>query len=158
MLVPLLTLALTVVDQVSKTVVHTRFGLGESVPVLPGFFYLTYVRNTGAAWGMFAGYSGWLTLFSVVALVLIIVFRHRLIDDSLRHRLAFACMLSGVLGNLIDRLRYGYVIDFLDFHFGSYQYPVFNVADSAICIGAGLYLLDIFFNRHEPRLRKGGTA
>lgn len=147
MLVPLLTLALTVADQVSKTVVHTRFALGESVPVIPGFFYLTYVRNTGAAWGMFSGFSGWLTLFSLAALILIVVFRNRLIDDSLRHRLAFACILSGVIGNLCDRLRYGYVIDFLDFHFGSYQFPVFNVADSAICIGAGLYLLDALLRR-----------
>ncbi len=149
MLVPLLTLALAVADQVSKTVVHTRFGLGESVAVIPGFFQITYVRNTGAAWGMFTGFSGWLTLFSLAALILIIVFRKRLIDDTLRHRLAFACILSGVIGNLIDRLRYGYVIDFLDFHFGNYQFPVFNVADSAICIGAGLYLLDTFLSRER---------
>ncbi len=149
MLVPLTTLLLTVTDQASKILVHQRFALGESVPLIPGFFHLTYVRNTGAAWGMFSGFSGWLTVFSIVALVLIIVFRHRWIGDSLRHRLAFACILSGVIGNLCDRLRYGYVIDFLDFHIGRHQFPVFNVADAAICVGAGLFLLDAVLTKNR---------
>lgn len=147
MLVPLTTLVLTVADQISKTVVHLRFGLGESVPVVPGFFHLTYVRNTGAAWGMFSGFSGWLTVFSILALIVIVVFRRHWVGDSIRHRLAFAFILSGVIGNLIDRLRYGYVIDFFDFHFGRYGFPVFNVADSAICIGVGLFMLDMLLNR-----------
>lgn len=151
MLVPLITLALTVLDQVTKTVVHVRFGLGETVPLVPGLFNLTYVRNTGAAWGMFSGFSGWLTVFSLLALVLIVVFRHHWVGDSIRHRLAFAFLLSGVIGNLCDRLRYGYVIDFFDFYFGRYSFPVFNVADTAICVGAGLYLLDAFLSgRSHP--------
>lgn len=159
MLVPLTILALTVLDQWSKAVVNARFALGESLPLIPGFFHLTYVRNTGAAWGLFAGFSAWLTLFSMVALVVIIVFRHRFVGDCLRHRLAFACLLSGVIGNLIDRLRYAYVIDFLDFHYRSWSFPVFNVADSAICVGAGLYLLDAVLltrrDQHVPQASDG---
>ena len=132
-------------DQLTKSwiVSHLPFptyGEPGAIRVIRGFFNLVHVGNTGAAWSLFAGQSVFLASLAVATLVAIFVWRRSL---GLRDRLpqiSFGLLCGGITGNLIDRLVYGHVIDFLDLHFGSYIYPTFNVADSGICIGVILYL------------------
>lgn len=135
-----------IADQVTKEMIAARLPFGSYGPnarieVIPGFFNLTHVGNTGAAWSMFSGQSLGLALVALGALVAIFIWRHSL---GLHHRSVQPCfglLCGGILGNLVDRLRHGHVIDFIDLHFGGYIYPTFNVADSAICVGVFWYIL-----------------
>lgn len=145
MLALLLSLAVAVLDQATKHWIRLNFYPGETRPVVEGLFNLSFVRNTGAAWGMLGGFNRWLAVISVLLLVLLIVFRRRLLNDSLAHRVALGLMAGGIVGNFCDRVKLQYVVDFLDFHWGMHHFPSFNVADSAICIGVGLYMLTSFF-------------
>ncbi|MDB6093787.1 MAG: lipoprotein signal peptidase [Verrucomicrobia bacterium] len=133
-------------DQVSKYLIGARLPFGTygepgAIPVIRNFFYLVHVGNTGAAWSMFSGRSVVLALVAAATLAAIFVWRRAL---GLRDRVtqvSFGLLCGGIMGNLVDRLKHGHVIDFLDLHFGSYVYPTFNLADSGICIGVGLYLI-----------------
>jgi signal peptidase II len=133
-------------DQLSKIAINhsipfeTYFPPGR-VTVIPGFFYLVHVGNTGAAWGVFEGKSVWLALLAIATLVAIFVFRRQLELTRPVVQLCFGLLCGGIVGNLVDRTIHGHVIDFLLFIFGSYPFPVFNLADSAICIGVALYLI-----------------
>lgn len=149
MQVLLLTIAIVLLDQVTKCLVMARFHLGESMAIIPGLFSLTYVRNIGAAWGMLGGWNGVLVLFSAFVLVALIVFRRSFLTDSLIHRLALGLMLGGIAGNLFDRIRLQYVVDFLDFYWSIHHFPVFNVADSAICVGVGLYMISSLLSTRQ---------
>jgi signal peptidase II len=144
MLIVILSFAVAVFDQLTKHLVRCRFELGEIHPVIPGVFDLRYIRNTGAAWGMMAGFSHWLVALSVAMLLAIVIFRRTFLSDTLIHRIAAGLMIAGIVGNLIDRVRLGYVVDFLDFYWQTHHFPAFNVADSAICTGVGLYMLSQF--------------
>lgn len=141
MLILLLGLVIILLDQLTKQWVRSNFVYGESQPVIDGFFNLVYVRNDGAAWNILSGQSIILILISVAVLVLLIIYRRSFLTEQLLHRILFGLMIGGIVGNLIDRIRFGWVTDFLDFQFGSYHYPSFNVADSAICIAVGLYII-----------------
>jgi signal peptidase II len=137
------------VDQGTKRYVDATFNLYESRPVVEGIFNLTYVRNSGAAFGMLSRRDPeFLRLFflSVTgAALLIVVFYYSRIPWSQRLTLCgLGLIMGGALGNGIDRYTIGQVIDFLDVYFGDYHWPAFNVADSAICIGVGLLLIDSF--------------
>ena len=156
MLALLLSLVIVVADQASKHWIRLHFYPGEARPVIEGLFNLSFVRNTGAAWGVFGGYSVWLSVFSVVLLVLLIRFRRHLLTDSLIHRVALGLMIGGIVGNLCDRVKLQYVVDFLDFHAGPHHFPSFNVADSAICVGVGLYILTSLFPSGRPSNPSGG--
>jgi len=148
---------IAILDQVSKYLVSWQFYPGEPLPIIRGFFNLTYVRNTGAAWGIFGGWNAWLAVLSLVILAALVVFRRSFLVDCLSHRLALGLMIGGIVGNLFDRVRLGYVVDFLDFRFGSYPFPAFNVADSAICIGVAIYALSsLRLPSHPLRDFKGG--
>lgn len=150
MLVLVLSFAIALIDQVTKYQVCLRFYPGESLPVIPGLFNLAYVRNTGAAWGMLGGLNAWLALFSLIILAVIVIFRRSFLSDVLIHRLALGLMIGGIIGNLLDRLRLQYVVDFLDFYWTVHHFPAFNVADASICIGAGLYILSTFIVPSHP--------
>ena len=141
----LVALCVVLLDQASKEWVRGAFSLHESVPVLSGFFNLTYIRNTGAAWGMFSGQNLTLSLLAIVMLVALVLFRRRILPPGRLHRVALGLLCGGIVGNLFDRLRLDYVTDFLDFHVRGWHWPAFNVADSAICIGVGIYLLGSIF-------------
>jgi len=127
-------------DQISKILVERRFHEGELVVVIDGFFNLVNWRNTGAAWGMLQGFNWVLAIVSVVTIVALYFFRQALHLDHKVGRVALGLIAGGIVGNLIDRVRVGAVIDFLDFHFRGYHWPAFNVADSAICTGVALYI------------------
>jgi signal peptidase II len=150
MLILALSWAIVLLDQVTKEIVRLRMTLGESLPVVAGYFHFTYVRNTGAAWGMLPGFGILLIALSAAMLVLLILFRRHFLTDTLTHRIATGCMVGGIAGNLIDRVRLGYVVDFLDFQWQGHHFPAFNVADSTICIGVGLYILTQFAARTAP--------
>lgn len=128
-------------DQLVKIYVHASFGLGESVVLIPDFFRFTYVRNPGAAFGIFrdaAPLFRSIFFLSMPPLAMgIIVYMLREVENSDRWQIfALSMIFGGALGNYIDRLRFGYVIDFLDFHYKeTWSYPAFNIADSAIVVG-----------------------
>jgi len=158
MLALALGLIVVVFDQFTKIWVRESFVYGgEPQVVLPGFFNLVYVRNPGAAWGMLGGQQVILILLSIVVLVLLAVFHRRVLNPTLDHRIALGLILGGILGNLIDRIKFGWVTDFLDFHIGTHHWPSFNVADSAICIAVGLYLLSSLWHAHHP-LKDNGNS
>ena len=135
-----------ILDQVTKAMIAARlafgsYGHGAQIEVFPGFLNLVHVGNTGAAWSMFAGQSLWLALLALGTLAAIFIWRHNLGLQQVSAQPPFGLLCAGILGNLVDRLAHGHVIDFLDFHFGGYTYPTFNVADSAICVGVFWYVL-----------------
>lgn len=140
------------VDQFTKAMVSSALPLHHSVEVIPGFFSLTYVRNTGAAFGILAsisrGWGSWLLLgFSVGAMIL---FAWLWIKDRrmpLWRGVSLGLILGGACGNLLDRARLGEVVDFLDFYIGQYHWPAFNVADSAITVGTALFALSLIRSR-----------
>lgn len=135
-----------VLDQWTKRLIMTAETLrfGDQMEIIPGFFSLVHVRNTGAAWGILANRTGFLALLSAVVLVALAIWFHRFTGGWRERAWAISLIMGGIAGNLIDRVAYGSVVDFLNFTFGSYQFPAFNVADSAICVGVGLYILSTF--------------
>ena len=152
----ILVIAVLVLDRWSKATIQSRFELNESATVIDGFFNITYVRNTGVAFGIFSSISSpaktlLLSVFTVFAVVIVIAYSVR---NPAGHRLlqvALALILGGALGNLYDRLFYGYVVDFLEFYVRTYHWPSFNVADSAITIGVALLALEIIRNESPGR-------
>jgi len=112
---------------------------GGAIRVVNGFLYIVHVGNTGAAWSILSGRSLLLSTLAAATLVAIFLGRKALGLQASRTQACFGLMCGGIAGNLIDRLARGHVVDFLDFHFGRYIYPTFNVADSAICAGVILY-------------------
>lgn len=141
MLVLLIGLAVVLLDQFTKQAIRSAFVIGESRSIFDGFFNLVYVRNDGAAWNMLSGHGLILILISVVVLALLLIYRRSFLEETLLHRILLGFMVGGIIGNLIDRIRFGWVTDFLDFHIGVHHWPSFNVADSAICIAVGLYII-----------------
>jgi signal peptidase II len=136
-----------VVDQLSKVWVIQNFSLGESVSLLPVFNF-TYARNYGAAFSFLGDAGGWqrwfFTLIAVVVSIVLAVWLSRLAKTQLKLSLALSLIISGAIGNLIDRSLYGYVVDFLHVFYQSWHYPIFNIADCAISIGAVLLIWDSF--------------
>ncbi len=149
MQVLLLSIAIVLLDQITKHLIMQNFHLSESIELIPGCFSLTYIRNIGAAWGMLGGWNGVLVALSTVVLGVLIIFRRSFLSDSLIHRISLGLMLGGIIGNLFDRIRLQYVVDFLDFYWRTHHFPAFNVADSAICVGVGLYMITSFFASHN---------
>lgn len=150
----IIALSITLVDQVSKFYIQATLRLGEVVPVIPSFFNLTYVLNPGAAFGFLSGAPAAIrhplfTAISIFAVLFIVYYRARHRQMRLLPSVALACILGGAVGNLIDRLRVGMVVDFLDFHYGGNHWPAFNVADSAITIGVALMILEIVTDRER---------
>ena len=141
----LVTLPLYLLDQVTKWLVLRFISTDEFVPVIPGFFYLVQVHNTGAAFGMLKDNNLFFMLLATAALLLVAVFARRGAFADAPSRFGAALLISGVLGNLTDRILHGYVVDFLDVVLPWYgHWPAFNVADSAICGAAALFLISGF--------------
>lgn len=124
-------------DQLTKIAVRRHLVPGESIPVWPGVFHLTYVQNPGAAFGILKYQTGFFIGVTILVVVAILLYARRLGPNMGWVELALALELGGALGNLLDRLRFGYVVDFFDFRI----WPVFNVADMAIVSGVGLLFL-----------------
>ncbi len=142
-----LSLLAVVLDQASKWAVDSSMQLYQSIPLVP-YFNLTYVRNTGAAFSFLSEAGGWQRWFfaglAIVISIVIAVWLARLKQHETLLAVALSLVLGGAIGNLIDRLAYGYVIDFLDVYYQTWHWPAFNIADSAITLGVVLMLLESF--------------
>ncbi len=137
MLIPFLVAgAVLLIDQLSKHLVHLKLVPGESVPIIKNVFHISLVHNTGCAFGLFRHQATILMALSILTIVMILVFYRQLVGSGRILRVAVGLLIGGASGNLIDRLRFGYVVDFLDFQI----WPVFNLADSAVTIGVVLIL------------------
>jgi len=152
----MLTLGILALDQTTKALVTSRMALYSSIPVVQGLFHLTYVTNRGALFGLFRDMAepfraALFTSVPTLAIVLIVVFQCRttIVDTAAQSGLAL--ILGGALGNLLDRLRFGYVVDFLDVFFGDHHWRAFNVADASFCAGVGLLLLDLLVKGRDRR-------
>jgi signal peptidase II len=138
-------ISIMVLDQLTKMIIDRTMRLHGSIPIIDGLFSLTYVRNTGAAFGIFAGSrqafrQPFLILVSVVAIGFILMMLKRLRERETGLATALAFILGGAIGNLVDRVLHGEVIDFLDFYWSSYHWPAFNLADSFITVGVAITL------------------
>lgn len=143
-----------VADQLTKLYIDRGMQLFQSIPVMDGLFNITYVRNRGAAFS-FLSHASWrlpffIAVSAIASLVILVAFK-RLRDDQRLAQLSLAMIFSGAVGNLIDRVRMGEVIDFLDVYWKSHHWPAFNVADSLICVGVTLLALDMM---REERVAK----
>jgi signal peptidase II len=148
----LIALLVVLLDRVTKWMISRDIPLHDGKQVIPGFFRITHVENRGAAFGLFADSPtqwkiGMLVLFSIVALVVVSTLLWRNSHSMSTTGIGLALILGGALGNLWDRLLNGRVVDFLLFYVGQYQWPAFNVADSAIVVGAGLLVIEILFTK-----------
>ena len=142
-----LTLPLYLIDQVTKLAILNKLSYHEQIEVIPGFFNLVRVHNTGIAFGQFNEGSGSNIIFTVVAvcaLILISFMWRKGHFPGTVNNIAVALLISGIIGNLTDRIWHGYVVDFLDFHISGKHWPSFNVADSCICVAAGLLFIAAF--------------
>ena len=142
------------IDQITKLIVDRTMPLYHSIPIIDGFFNLTYIRNTGAAFGILAGSGAafrlpFLVLFSLLAIGFIIVMLRRLPERETGLIIALTFILGGAIGNLIDRFAYGEVIDFLDIYWSTYHWPAFNIADSFITVGVTITIYYLIKARGE---------
>ena len=142
-------------DQITKWLVLRYLLSGAEKVVLPGFFKLVHWTNTGAAWSMFHGNNGALAIVAIVALFVLIAVRHHFDPHTLGGQLSLGCIFGGILGNLIDRVYRDHVVDFLYFYVTRRDgldagFPAFNIADTAICIGVGLLLIQSWQEERNP--------
>jgi len=148
--------AVFMLDQTTKAWAVRRLRFGNDIEVIPGFLNFIYAHNTGVAFSMLDDYgeTGRWTLSSlgIVAATLVLYYFWRVPRSNDRLLGALALLLGGIAGNVTDRIRFGFVIDFIDFQFGSWHYPTFNVADTAIVIGAILLSFDIFFSKKQKNV------
>jgi signal peptidase II len=148
---------LLVVDQLSKLYIDRNFLLGESVTVLENFFHITYIRNKGAAFGILSG-SPWRVPFfvtiGVIACAALLWYLYSTRPDQKLLQIALVMVFSGAIGNIIDRVRLSEVIDFIDVHWYQYHWPAFNIADSAITVGVGLMILDLWLEERRQTKAK----
>jgi signal peptidase II len=152
-----LALGVVLLDRWTKHTVAARIAMYSHIQIIPGFFRLTHTENTGAAFSLFADSpSHWKTAlliaFSVIAMVIVSTMLWRQARALTTTGTALSLILGGALGNLWDRVASGRVVDFLLFYVRQYQWPVFNLADSAIVVGAGLLVLEILFAKPDPRI------
>ena len=151
----ILTVVGLLLDQATKLYIDRSMKLFDSIPVVTNFFHITYVRNRGAAFSFLSEASWRLPFFigiSLVASIAILVAFHKLRDDQKLAQVSLAMIFSGAIGNLMDRVRLGEVIDFLDAHWYRHHWPAFNVADSLICVGVFLLAVDMLL---EDKRSKG---
>ena len=148
----ILIVAAVVLDQLTKFLITFNMQLGAQIPVIDKFFYITYWRNKGAAWGIFQ--NGRL-IFIPFTIIAAIVLAYVLVKaDNKMLKLSVSLILAGAVGNLIDRTFHGSVVDFLQFFIGSYEFPVFNVADMSVVIGTGILAVYMLFFQKNKEERK----
>ncbi len=158
----LIAFLVVLLDRLSKLAIEKNLSLHDSISLIPGFFRLTHIENRGAAFGLFADSpSEWkiagLVLFSLIALVIVATLLWKNSHSLTITGVGLSLILGGAIGNLWDRLVSGHVVDFLLFYVGQYQWPAFNVADSAIVVGAGLLVFEILFVKTPTQEKVSGS-
>lgn len=154
--IALMALLVVGLDQLTKSLVLRWLGYSQEKVILEGFFKFVHWWNTGAAWSMFRGNNHWLAVVALIALVVLFFSRHHFDSKTWMGQLAFGMIIGGIIGNLIDRLCRGHVIDFLYFYLqqrggGELGFPAFNVADSAICTGVALIFIVTLRNEQTEK-------
>ena len=149
--------AIIVLDALSKWFVAARIDLHESITVIPNLFEIVHVRNTGAAFGIGANTDSHFVPMllnggAIIVFIVVVIYALRTAVTDRMLQVALHLILGGAIGNLVDRFRFGYVVDFLDFYVRDHHWPAFNIADSAICIGIGLLFLDMKKNPEEKEV------
>jgi len=156
----LIAVLILILDQATKWLASARLDGHEAIEIIPGYLRLSFIRNSGVAFGLFTEVqSAWkpiiLSLLAVAAIIVIVVYSRRMTSSRILLRVALAIIMGGILGNLADRLVHGSVVDFIEFHVHeSFYWPTFNVADSAITIGIALLLMDALRNPQGGESRK----
>lgn len=158
-----ISLAIVALDQASKLMIHTGLNLGEEKVVIPGLFSITYVRNTGGVFGVFSQSNDVIRtilflILPVLAFVFIVSIIHQLKIKQKFHLLAFSSIFGGAMGNYIDRIHFGYVVDFFDFHFRGFIWPAFNVGDMFIVVGVLAAIVIIYKTELEEELETSGIS
>lgn len=140
-----ITITVILIDVISKILVSNNLLLHESITIIPHFFYITYTHNYGGAWSILENSTSIITIISLVVIIGIgyYIFKHKITKKI--ELVGYSLLLGGAIGNLIDRIIYGYVIDFFDFYILGYDFPIFNIADINIVIGITLLLFSTMF-------------
>ena len=157
-----ISVAIILLDAFSKWLVAARIDLHESITVIPNVFEIVHVRNTGAAFGIGANTDSHLVPMllnggAIVVFCVVVVYALRTAVTDRMLQVALHLILGGAIGNLVDRFRFGYVVDFLDFYVRDHHWPAFNIADSAICVGIGLLFLDMKKHPEEKEVASAET-
>lgn len=142
------------IDQFTKWIIVKQMELYEQIPVIENFFYITSHRNTGAAWGILQGQMILFYIITVIVIIGVVYYMQKHVKGQLFPSLALSFILGGAIGNFIDRVFRKEVVDFLDFKIFSYDFPIFNVADSALVVGVILMILTIFFEEKQKGTSK----
>jgi len=142
--ISIITIICILIDQITKTIITNTLKLYQSIEIINNFFSITYVKNDGAAWSILSGGRFFLILIGIISLILI--YKYFIKNKKLNKldTVTYGLLLGGIVGNLIDRIVFGYVIDFLDFLIFNYNFPVFNIADTFIVMSVSLIVIDTF--------------
>lgn len=141
------------IDQITKIAAEATLS-SDAISVIPGFFRLTYAENTGAAWSMLEGKMWFFYIITIIALIIMVMFYRNQKEADELVKVSLVLMMAGTIGNFIDRLFFQHVRDFLDFIIFGYDFPIFNVADMALCIGVFLIIVDVLLENSGFRLKK----
>ena len=141
-----------IIDQITKLIITSNFDVGTGKTIIPSFFSIAYIRNTGAAWGMFSNGTLFLAVLSIFFLTFAIKYIIELKEVTILSMFAYGLLLGGIVGNLIDRLIRKFVVDFLSFNIFSYNFPVFNVADCFIVISIILLIIETFIKDRKKNV------
>lgn len=141
------------IDQITKIAAEATLS-SDAISVIPGFFRLTYAENTGAAWSMLEGKMWFFYIITIIALIIMVMFYRNQKEADDLVKVSLVLMMAGTIGNFIDRLCFQHVRDFLDFIIFGYDFPIFNVADMALCIGVFLIIVDVLLENSGFRLKK----
>ncbi|UOQ85507.1 signal peptidase II [Gracilibacillus salinarum] len=147
----LIAITVILVDQVTKYLVVANMEIGDRLTVIESFFYITSHRNSGAAWGILQGQMGFFYIITIIVIGFIIFYIQKFAKDSKWLGIALAFVLGGAIGNFIDRLFRKEVVDFFDVYIGSYDYPIFNIADSALVVGVIFIFIYTFFDERNQK-------
>jgi signal peptidase II len=153
-----ISLIVILLDQLTKWLVVKYMELGESIPLITDFIYLTSHRNRGAAWGILQGQMWFFYIVTIIVIIGIIVFIQRLKDHEKLIGWSLGLMLGGAIGNFIDRVIHKEVVDFINTYVFTYDFPIFNVADSALVIGVGLFFIHTLLEGKQEKEKQHGTG
>jgi len=137
----ILTIVFLMIDIVSKVIVSSLMDVHDSIKIIDNFFYITYVRNTGAAWSIFSDKTWLIIIISLIIIGIVVFYIYKNKPKMKLEKIGYSLILGGAVGNFLDRIIYGYVVDFLDFYIFGYNYPIFNLADSFIFVGVILIII-----------------
>lgn len=147
------TLAVLILDQFTKAYIVKTMSVGDSYSVIPGFLNITSHRNTGAAWGILSGKMGFFFLVTIILLGLLTYFYVKEARGHFWMQMAISLLFAGALGNFIDRMKNGEVVDFIDTYIFGYDFPIFNVADSSLTVGVILILILLLFDSKKNKVK-----